>query len=431
MNNTPRPSVKSLEPVTCNSWRWLGRAVLPFWAAGALVAAEVGTLPVSTNAPVQSLPEASDVVIPVDSPAFVFSPGNWTGDEGRTGHGFRQTWNPGAYFRVTWETTNTRSRVTLLLDTSTYPKNFQPPRLAYHVDGVWSGSVPCEKEVPIAGIPRAGRHVLTVHLKSSTQAERWGHAGTSGLNILRVTGLKVSADARPVHDVPQPKWALIVGDSITEGIGASDLEGYSHLVGQAFQTLGYEYSISACGWSGWLRKGDNPPGDVPGYYVVEHSTNGLGGVYLESESRWNKIDANHALLDAAGRISGYGEAGQEPDVILINYGTNESLSGSNPSDVQASIARCLVALRGAAPKARLFVIVPFGQFKATEIHTAVSAYQTAHPEEDRMAVIDLGPTVANALAANGYWGGLHPNARAHATLAARILAHVIPKLSAD
>jgi hypothetical protein len=42
--------------------------------------------------------DASLMTIPVDSPAFVFSPGNWTGDAGRAGKVFRQTWNPGAYF---------------------------------------------------------------------------------------------------------------------------------------------------------------------------------------------------------------------------------------------------------------------------------------------------------------------------------------------
>jgi hypothetical protein len=47
--------------------------------------------------------DAATTLIPVDSSAFVFSPGNWVGDEGRGGEVFRQTWNPGAYFRVTWE----------------------------------------------------------------------------------------------------------------------------------------------------------------------------------------------------------------------------------------------------------------------------------------------------------------------------------------
>jgi hypothetical protein len=60
--------------------------------------------------------DTATMTIPVDSPAFVFSPGNWVGDAGRGGKLFRQTWNPGAYFRVTWETDTTNAVPTLLLD---------------------------------------------------------------------------------------------------------------------------------------------------------------------------------------------------------------------------------------------------------------------------------------------------------------------------
>ncbi len=51
---------------------------------------------------------------------------------------------------------------------------------------------------------------------------------------------------------------------------------------------------NACGWSGWINKGDNPPGDVPGYYVVTNSHNGAGGQYDDAASRWNKIDGTLA-----------------------------------------------------------------------------------------------------------------------------------------
>ena len=57
-------------------------------------------------------------VIAIDSPAFIFSPGNWTGDEGRGGSIFRQTWYPGAYFRVTWTTQNKNPSASILLDRS-------------------------------------------------------------------------------------------------------------------------------------------------------------------------------------------------------------------------------------------------------------------------------------------------------------------------
>ncbi len=230
--------------------------------------------------------DAAVMTIPVDSPAFVFSPANWVGDTGRGGKLFRQTWNPGAYFRVTWESAETNVVPTLLLDTSTYVAMKNLPKLACNLDGIWSSDLACAKEIPIIGPGRTGRRVLTVYLKMSAQVNRWGAEGTSGSNVVRVTGLRVGAGSKPCTDAPRAgRWALIIGDSITEGCGAYELEGYSHLVGQALQELGYEYALSACGWSGWLHRGDNPPGDVPGYYVVTNSVDGAGGQYVDSLSR--------------------------------------------------------------------------------------------------------------------------------------------------
>ena len=371
------------------------------------------------------------VTISADSPAFVFSPGNWVGDVGRGGKRFRQTWNPGAYFRVTWDSDTTNVVPTLLLDASTYDRSFSPPVLACDLDGIWTADLRCAKELPVPGMnPKIKTHVLVGYLKMSSQVKRWGSEGVSGSNIVRLAGLRVAAGSKAGAEASQPKWALIVGDSITEGCGASELEGYSHLVGQAFRSLGYEYSLSACGWSGWLHRGDNPPGDVPGYYVISNSVNGAGGQYFDAMSRWNKIDSLHSLLDSNGHISAYGAAGQEPAAILINYGTNDAIHPANASDVLASMSQCLEALRKAAPGARIFFIIPFGQYKVAEIRATVDAYLAAHPNDRKISVIDLGPDAARALSPkNGYWGGLHPNPRAHATFAAQITAQVMTELS--
>ena len=373
------------------------------------------------------------MTIPVDSPAFVFSPGNWVGDSGRGGKLFRQTWNPGAYFRVTWESDTTNTVPTLLLDTSTYDGSFSPPVLACNLDGIWTADLRCAKEVSVPGMdPKRKTHVLTGYLKTSAQVKRWGTESASGANVVRLTGLRVAAGSAAGADAAQPKWALIVGDSITEGVGANDLEGYSHLVGQAFRTLGYEYSLSACGWSGWLHRGDNPPGDVPGYYVISNSVDGAGGQYLDALSRWNKIDSLHSLLDADGRISATGASGQEPSVILINYATNDAIHPTHAGDVRASLAQGLAALRKAAPGAHLFFVIPFGQYKVDEIRATVGAYRAAHPSDKKISVIDLGPDAARALTPKGgYWGGLHPNPRGHATFAAQIIAQVVAALGAE
>jgi len=377
---------------------------------------------------------ATTTTIPVDSSAFVFSPGNWTGDDGRSGKLFRQTWNPNAYFRVSWETKNSKPSAKLLLDTSSFTAKFGPPHLAYSVDGVWTGKVPCAKEIVLENLAGAGKHTLTVVLYTSTQVERWGSPGKSGLNVLRVTGLQTDADATPVPDAPAPKWALIVGDSITEGCGAGPLAPYSHLLGEALRTQGYEYGVSACGWSGWLNRGDNPPDkDVPAYYVVSKSTDGVNGEHDDQASRWNKIDGNnHSLLDSKGHLSAYGQENQEPALIVINYGTNDALWRSNPLDTSASMVQALAALRKSAPEARIVMLVPFGQYFVKEIKAAVATHQQNHPGDTKVSVIDLGRGVAKTLAApKNLLGGLHPNDLGHANFAAQIIPQVMSLLAAD
>ena len=381
--------------------------------------------------PLAELHAADQITLPVDSPAVLFSPGNWTGDAGRGGKLFRQTWNAGAYFRVTWETTSAQPTARLLLDTSTFPSFFKGPQIAYCIDGVWKSKIPCANEILIEDLHGAGPHELCVVLQSSQQKERWGSPGKSGLNVLRVTGLQLDAESRPVPNPPAAKWALIIGDSITEGIGATELAPYSQLLGQALQTQGYEYSINACGWSGWLNPGDNPPGDVPGYYVITGSTQGTGGTYDDAASRWNKIDGNnHSLLDDKGHLSADGQPGHEPSLILINYGTNDALHKSNPSDTQASIIQSLAALRRSAPDAHIILLIPFGQYYAKELKHAVATHHQTHPTDKKISLIDLGPTTAKSLAVkNGVLGGLHPNDRGHAMFAAKIIPQVLGILS--
>jgi hypothetical protein len=370
--------------------------------------------------------DSSSTTIPVNSPAFVFSPANWTGDQGRGGGVFRQSWYPGAYFRVTWSTTNENPSADILLDTTPLQDVKKKPEMTYNVDGVWTDNISCSADdIKVSGLKGAGAHMLTVYFKTSEQSNRWGSAETSGKNVLRVTGLRVDADSKPEAAQVGTRWALIVGDSITEGSAANsgnsdNLSDWSFLVGQGLQERGYEYGVSACGWSGWIRPGDNPPGDVPAYYMVS------GGAYDDAKSRWSKIDGgmNHSLLDAHNHLSAYGDAAQEPSLILINYGTNDDLSHSNASDIQASITQSLAALRSSAPQAAIYLIVPFGQYALKPLQDGLAAYQASAPEDKKVFLIDLGKPTANALAANGYWSGLHPNLRGHAVFACKILSKI-------
>ena len=118
------------------------------------------------------------------------------------------------------------------MDVSGYSPSVKPPRISYNVDGIWKIDVPCAAEITLQNLdPTRQQHELTVILSSSWQEARWGAPGVSGINVLRVTGVQVDEGSRPLPATPAKKWALIVGDSITEGIGASALASYSHLLG--------------------------------------------------------------------------------------------------------------------------------------------------------------------------------------------------------
>ena len=179
------------------------------------------------------------------------------------------------------------------------------------------------------------------------------------------------------------------------------------------------------------QQGRQSSGDVPGYYVVTHSGNGAGGHYDDAASRWNKIDGNrHSLLDSSGHISAYGKTGQEPSLIMINYGTNDALWKSNPGDTRASMIQSLAALRKSAPEAQINMVIPFGQYYAKELKEAVATHKKMHPADAKVAIIDLGPAVARTLAAkNGLMGGLHPNDRGHAIFAAKIIPQMMTILN--
>ena len=377
----------------------------------------------------KSAKPASDqtwITIPLGSKAFMFSPGNWTGNDGRIGDGFRQTWNPGAYFCVAWETKSSKSFARILFDTCGYTPDFKPV-IAYAVDGVWKSPVPVTNEIAIDEVSGIGKHELRVcFLQGSVQKERWGGNGKSGRNVIRVTAFRIDNESVPSEVSPGSIWALIIGDSITEGNGATGMSGYSFLVGEALRTMGYEYCISACGWSGWINKGDVPPGDVPGYYFIRNSNNGSGGEYDDAASRWNKIDGNTSLLDSRGKISGYGQSGQEPGLIMINYGTNDILHHSNPDDTFASMVQSLSALRKSAPSAQIIIIIPFGQYFASELKKAVEIHKKAHPKDKKVTIIDLGQGVAGTLEEKTHFmGSLHPNDRGHANFAAAIIPKMI------
>ena len=370
-----------------------------------------------------ALPVYADVTLPVTSPAARFSPATWAGDAGRGGALRRVTWNNGAWCSWLWTTTSARPTATLQITNPT-----PGSAVSYFLDGALTDNVPVPSlgGIPISGLTAPGPHTLTVYTRNSRQTARW-----NGVNAYTVTGLTLDDGATPRPAPPLRPWVLIVGDSITEGIQADDggdssLRDYSFLAGQGLNAAGFDYAVSACGYSGWLRPGD-AQGDVPAYYSLP------GG-----KGRWDKIDAHTSLLDSRGHLSAYGGAGEEPAAILFNYGVNECLSRSDIAATRRSVTLALAALRRAAPRADILVLVPpgladtriylDGPAYGAALKAAVAAYRSAHPADRKTVLIDLGPDVARALGSPAYGGGVHPRAAGHAYLAPLVLQAVLSRI---
>lgn len=367
---------------------------------------------------------ADTLTLGVSSPGARFSPGTWAGRDGRGGTESRRTWNNGAWCEWRW-TTDAPQPTAVLQITNPTPGS----AVSLFLDGALTDNLPVPSSggIPVPGLSGPGPHTLRVYTRNSPQEKRW-----SGENAYTVTGLAVDSRASPLPASPRRTWVLVVGDSITEGIQAdngrdSSLRDYAFLLAQGLDAAGVDVGVSACGYSGWLRPGD-AGGDVPAYFPP----GGTGG-------RWSRIDSRTSLLDTHGHLSADGGVGQEPEMVLLNYGVNECLSGSDLGQMQASVSGAMAALRQAAPRARILLLVPPG-LADTRIYpqgpryiealrAGAAEYQKRYPAETSVQTLDLGVPVARALGSPAYGGGVHPGAAGHAFLAPRLLQAVLSALS--
>jgi len=295
-------------------------------------------------------------------------------------------------------------------------------RLSCFLNGVLLDDIPAITDYPLSGILPGTVNTVRIYLRNSWQNSRWN----DGRNVVCSLGLKIDGESRAAEAPAARRWALVVGDSITEGIQARDgadhfLYCYAFHLERALDLLGFDTGISACGYSGWLRPGD-ADSDVPPYLAA----NGSSG-------RWNRIDEHVSLLDVYGHISAYGAALTAPSMIIINYLLNDVIAGSNVGDLEAGIPQCIAALRAAAPNALIVLVVPFGIHNSAiyphgikyceAFAAAIRAYRTAYPDDNRVFVKDFGVTVSNTLTHGIYAnpGGVHPSSAGHA-LAGSLLA---------
>lgn len=390
----------------------------------------VGT---TNSADQTATPLAPGSAVPVDNPAFLFSPGNWYGDTGRGGSVARYTWNVGAYFVFTFTAAATGASAVL----HTGPAG-TGAYLYLAVNGIFS-SVQAGGDITIPNIVAGATNTVFAIMYLTPQSARWA----KGANSLAITGVTLDAGSSAGVSVAGSKgWVKIIGDSITEGIntGGSNKPdfsaAYTYSVLQALRAKGYEVCVSVCGYSGYLDTGDSTA-DVPAFYYVSGSSNGSGGTYDDTKSRWNRIDAGVSALDSAGQLSAYGDVGTPPVAILVNYLTNEALGKLSASDCEVAMTQCMIAHRAAAPSAWLLQMIPVGfhyasKYPATYLaafNGAFAAYQAAYPTDKKVAIIDIGADLSTQIETNpGRYintDQVHPLAAGHALIAPPVISQML------
>jgi hypothetical protein len=313
----------------------------------------------------------------------VWSPGNWD-DFGTR----RQSNTPGAYARFGFTGTSVAVKldVSHMVAASLGAGNYPTVRML--IDGAFATDIQLNSgttSVSVTGLAN-GSHTC----KFSFEGVDWGSISGSidrwntPVNAIRVTGFTLDAGASCVASALSPRRAkkgLFYGDSILEGYESTG--GYTNqssttIAPHIADAMGIEY-----GMVGFSAQGFNVAGQ--------------GGVPAFNTA-WSSFSAGRSRLSA-------GVFTEQPDYVFVEHGTNGPVT-------QAHVATSIANMRGAAPSARLFYLIPAGGFARAEIKAAVAAALAAG--DAKVHAIDLGAEYEAGLRmerSSSYYGvdAYHPN----------------------
>lgn len=139
---------------------------------------------------------------------------------------------------------------------------------------------------------------------------------------LQIHGVKCDGEFMPVED--RPVKIEFIGDSITSGEGAvgskeeldwimmwfSAVHNYTYIVAEEINA---DYRvISQCGWGVYTSYDNNPDENIPAYYEIICGT--IKGDLIKSLGGYEDNDFN----------------AWQPDVVVVNLGTNDGAAFYNP-----------------------------------------------------------------------------------------------------
>ncbi len=296
---------------------------------------------------------------------------------------------PGAYLKTTF----TGTSATLHFDASL--NQGAPPKFCWSVDGQPFRSAQATSRLPIAANLKPGAHSLVLYLAATdANYDRWRQPS----QIIRLTGLAIDDGATLRRaELSSRKRALFFGDSITEGAW----------------NLGDSYRVVDKKWVDWVQHSDATqawPYFLAQAMKVEYGVIGSGGM------SW--LRPSHSNIPPFPESWQSHYQGQPrpflppPDYVIVNMGTNDGTRDTAPA-----VATWLRDALDAFPKARIYLIIPFGQQNKAALESGL-----ARVPSKRIRKLDLGPAFSPGLnkygqASSASFDGLHPNAETHRRLA--------------
>lgn len=349
---------------------------------------------------------AGATTIPVDNSNIIWSPYNWDtlaiGDFGVATKSM-QTACCGAYlkFKFTGSTT-----ISLLVDTSTLSGfSTNVPVLRVVTNGISSQdisvSVGATSLTLGTGLTSGSSYTIEVYVIGSVEAQgtRWGGAGVSPTNVVRIKGLSVDNGASmQALSIRPGGYILSYGDSITEGVRAAGTttqpgdhdKSYAWYLASALDS---EIGVVGFGATGWQSSGS---GSMPAF-------------------------PNHWNLHSTGRSRLFSP---NPDIVTVNHGTN---GATTASDVSTWLTNARAAF-GASTW--IFIVVPPGGAAKTTLQTGVTNYLAASPADSRVAFVDLSDRVPTSglttMGSATYKAvdGLHPYQWVHGMIGSALTASI-------
>ena len=224
-------------------------------------------------------------------------------------------------------------------------------------------------------------HLLELVVKStSEEVNRW-HAPSNTAVVF--TGLTLAAGARVAAPRARRRRALILGDSITEGVRAiNDTAAHDTDRNDAMMC-----------WSWAVGQGLPVEFGIVGFGGAGLTHGGSGGVPALGES------IGLVMAGAARRLE------PAPDLVVLNYGTNDRLAA--PAAVEAAMRRVLGGLLAATPGGTAVAVLrPFNGTQAAALQQAVTAVGSP-----RVTWVDTAGIYDPAFGSDT--GGLHPSGPNH------------------